>query len=468
MLDATGRHAVRRRRSTRPGDRPGAARLRAASASATAERPAADAVLHDVTPRRSGPAARWPSSARPAPASRRSPHLAVRLLDPDTGDGHARRRRPARAGTAASSPTRPRWCRQATFLFDDTVRGNVTLGADVDDDGVWRGAAAQPRPTASSRALPDGSRHGGRRARHHAVRRSAAAARAGPRAGPPAAAAGARRRDLQRRPAGRGGRSCAGCATPARRHGRRHRLPAGHDRARRRGRLPRGRPGPRPRHARAADGDGAGLPRRWSPPTSAERSRARRWSGRGPERSRHEPSLSVAAPASGGAIVTFRAGFRMAPELRPRAGLHARCWRCCRPPAGWSSRSPSSRRIDHGLARRPAARTVDLGRHPGVAGSRAVAVRGHGAGRVPAERPAVHGHRDPGWRRCGCATFRHVHDLSMLHQQASQRRGALVSRVTSDVDQLSNFLQWGGIQLLVQRRGSCCWPRADAVSTPGR
>ena len=40
--------------------------------------------------------------------------------------------------------------------------------------------------------------------------------------------------------------------------------------------------------------------------------------------------------------------------------------------------------------------------------------------------------------------FRHVHDLSMLHQQ-SERRGSLVSRVTSDVDQLSMFMQWGGI-----------------------
>ncbi|CAN5182887.1 ABC transporter ATP-binding protein [soil metagenome] len=40
--------------------------------------------------------------------------------------------------------------------------------------------------------------------------------------------------------------------------------------------------------------------------------------------------------------------------------------------------------------------------------------------------------------------FRHVHDLSMLHQQ-SERRGSLVSRVTSDVDQLSIFMQWGGI-----------------------
>ncbi|MBA3368532.1 MAG: ABC transporter ATP-binding protein [Geodermatophilaceae bacterium] len=40
--------------------------------------------------------------------------------------------------------------------------------------------------------------------------------------------------------------------------------------------------------------------------------------------------------------------------------------------------------------------------------------------------------------------FGHVHNLSMLHQQ-TQRRGTLVSRVTSDVDQMSVFMQWGGI-----------------------
>ncbi|SDD10573.1 putative ABC transport system ATP-binding protein [Geodermatophilus telluris] len=40
--------------------------------------------------------------------------------------------------------------------------------------------------------------------------------------------------------------------------------------------------------------------------------------------------------------------------------------------------------------------------------------------------------------------FRHVHDLSVLHQQG-ERRGSLVSRVTSDVDQLSTFMQWGGV-----------------------
>jgi ABC-type multidrug transport system fused ATPase/permease subunit len=45
-------------------------------------------------------------------------------------------------------------------------------------------------------------------------------------------------------------------------------------------------------------------------------------------------------------------------------------------------------------------------------------------------------------------TFRHIHDLSMLHQQA-ERRGSMVSRVTSDIDQISQFLQTGGVQLLL-------------------
>ncbi|CAJ63615.1 MULTISPECIES: ABC transporter ATP-binding protein [Frankia] len=44
--------------------------------------------------------------------------------------------------------------------------------------------------------------------------------------------------------------------------------------------------------------------------------------------------------------------------------------------------------------------------------------------------------------------FRHIHDLSMLSQSA-QRRGSLTSRVTSDVDQMSQFLQFGGVMLLV-------------------
>ena len=44
--------------------------------------------------------------------------------------------------------------------------------------------------------------------------------------------------------------------------------------------------------------------------------------------------------------------------------------------------------------------------------------------------------------------FRHVHDLSLLTQNTEQR-GSLVSRVTSDVDTLSQFVQWGGLLLVV-------------------
>jgi len=44
--------------------------------------------------------------------------------------------------------------------------------------------------------------------------------------------------------------------------------------------------------------------------------------------------------------------------------------------------------------------------------------------------------------------FRHIHDLSMLHQ-ASEQRGVLVSRVTSDVDQISRFMQWAGLMLII-------------------
>jgi ATP-binding cassette, subfamily B, bacterial len=43
--------------------------------------------------------------------------------------------------------------------------------------------------------------------------------------------------------------------------------------------------------------------------------------------------------------------------------------------------------------------------------------------------------------------FRHIHDLSMLHQ-ATQQRGSLVSRVTSDIDEISRFMQWAGLNLI--------------------
>ena len=62
--------------------------------------------------------------------------LLVRLVDPDTGAVLLDRtdvRDLARGGVAEQAAL----VSQATFLFDDTVRGNVTLGADLSDDEVW-------------------------------------------------------------------------------------------------------------------------------------------------------------------------------------------------------------------------------------------------------------------------------------------------------------------------------------------
>jgi ATP-binding cassette subfamily B protein len=44
--------------------------------------------------------------------------------------------------------------------------------------------------------------------------------------------------------------------------------------------------------------------------------------------------------------------------------------------------------------------------------------------------------------------FRHVHDLPLLTQN-TERRGVLVSRVTSDVDQVSQFLVFGGLFFII-------------------
>ncbi len=53
-----------------------------------------------------------------------------------------------------------------------------------------------------------------------------------------------------------------------------------------------------------------------------------------------------------------------------------------------------------------------------------------------------------GLRTLRVKAFRHIHDLSVLHQ-ATERRGSLVSRVTSDVDTISIFMQWAGLLFVV-------------------
>jgi ABC-type multidrug transport system fused ATPase/permease subunit len=81
-------------------------------------------------------------------------HLTLRLLDPDKGvitlDGHNLRELAAGelSDVAALVP-------QGAFLFDDTVRGNVTLGADVGDDALTE-ALQISQATGFVADLPDG------------------------------------------------------------------------------------------------------------------------------------------------------------------------------------------------------------------------------------------------------------------------------------------------------------------------
>ena len=80
--------------------------------------------------------------------------LLVRLVDPDTGAVLLDRddlRELARGGVAEQAAL----VSQATFLFDDTVRGNVTLGSDVDDEQV-RAALSLAQAERFVDALPQG------------------------------------------------------------------------------------------------------------------------------------------------------------------------------------------------------------------------------------------------------------------------------------------------------------------------
>ena len=45
-------------------------------------------------------------------------------------------------------------------------------------------------------------------------------------------------------------------------------------------------------------------------------------------------------------------------------------------------------------------------------------------------------------------TFRHIMDQSVLHVQA-ERRGNLLSRVTSDITTLQEFMEWGGVGMII-------------------
>ncbi|MCF6746104.1 ABC transporter ATP-binding protein [Blastococcus sp. KM273128] len=144
-----------------------------------------------------------------------------------------------------------------------------------------------------------------------------------------------------------------------------------------------------------------------------------------------------------GALATLRRGLRMMPEFRRglpvtfALALLATAGRVVVPIA-------VQQVIDRGLA---AAGGPDLGLVSWVVAGCAVVVV---LTAVAVYRMNVRLFRTTETALAGLRerAFRHVHDLSVLHQQG-QRRGSLVSRVTSDVDQLSVFMQWGGVLGLV-------------------
>ena len=150
-------------------------------------------------------------------------------------------------------------------------------------------------------------------------------------------------------------------------------------------------------------------------------------------------STAIAEHREEGAFATLRRGLRMMPEFR--RGLPATFALALVATAGRVVVPIAVQQvIDRGLAG-PGGPDLDLVRHvvllcAGVVLLTVLAVYRMNVRLFRTTETALAGLR--------VRAFRHVHDLSVLHQQG-QRRGSLVSRVTSDVDQLSTFMQWGGV-----------------------
>jgi ABC-type multidrug transport system fused ATPase/permease subunit len=144
-----------------------------------------------------------------------------------------------------------------------------------------------------------------------------------------------------------------------------------------------------------------------------------------------------------GAIATIRRGVAFSPELTEGMGwtlvlaVIASIGQVVVPIA-------VQRTVDHGL-NGPHGPDVSYAVEMGVGAAVAIAITSF-ASYLMTSRLFTSSER--GLATLRIKAFRHVHDLPLLTQN-TERRGALVSRVTSDVDQVSQFLVYGGLLFVV-------------------
>jgi ABC-type multidrug transport system fused ATPase/permease subunit len=144
-----------------------------------------------------------------------------------------------------------------------------------------------------------------------------------------------------------------------------------------------------------------------------------------------------------GAIETIRRGVTHSPELKEGMGVTlalavlASVGQVVVPIAIQQS-------VDHGL-RAPGGPDVTFTTWAAVAAAAAITVTSWASYAMTSRLFTT---AERGLATLRVKAFRHVHDLPLLTQN-TERRGALVSRVTSDVDQVSQFLVYGGLIFVV-------------------
>jgi putative ABC transport system ATP-binding protein len=154
-------------------------------------------------------------------------------------------------------------------------------------------------------------------------------------------------------------------------------------------------------------------------------------------------STAIESTSHLGTVATLRRGLNLSPELRRGIGVTlalaavTTVGRIVVPFVVQQS-------IDHGLTA-PTGPNPDLVLRYVLFALVAVAVTGVCAYAVNVRLFRA---SEAGLATLRIGAFRHIHDLSMLTQN-TERRGSMVSRVTSDVDTISQFVQFGGIILIL-------------------